>query len=75
MGRGESNSVFSFLFVPYSSFKTMSRRSSIGGSRDVTLEERKRALAAKNQLSKGESEPERIIEGFQILDVLLFYRC
>ena len=53
----------------------MSRRSSIGGSRDVTLEERKRALDEKNQLSKGESEPERIIEGFQILDVLLFHRC
>ena len=26
-------------------------------------------LAAKNQLSKGENESERIIEGFQILDV------
>ena len=47
----------------------MSRRSSFGGNRDMTLEERKRILAAKNQLSKGENESERIIEGFQILDV------
>lgn len=47
----------------------MSRRSSFGGNRDITMEERKRVLAAKNQLSKGENESERIIEGFQILDV------
>lgn len=69
MDRDGLNRDFSILFVGHKSSRRMSRRSSFGGNRDITMEERKRVLAAKNQLSKGENESERIIEGFQILDV------
>lgn len=37
----------------------------------MTSEERKRALAARNQLSKGDEDGGQIIEGYQLLDVRL----
>ena len=44
-------------------------RLSIVGCKDMSVEERKRALGAKNQLSKPDEEWSAIIEGFQFVDV------
>ena len=41
----------------------------LGDNKDLTVEERRRALAAKNQLSKGDDEYTVIIGGYEILDV------
>lgn len=62
---------FSFptILPPMSS--SVSTRASFVGSREMTSEERKRALAARNQLSKGDEDGSQIIEGYQLLDVRL----
>ena len=41
----------------------------LGDNKDLTTEERRRALAAKTQLSKGDNEYNAISEGYQILNV------
>ena len=50
---------------------SVSTRASFVGSREMTSEERKRALAARNQLSKGNEDGNQVIEGYQLLDVRL----
>lgn len=50
---------------------SVSTRASFVGSREMTSEERNRALAARNQLSKGNEDGSQIIEGYQLLDVRL----
>lgn len=46
-----------------------STRSSLAEHKELTNEERKRAVAAKNQLSKGDNDQDLIAEGYQLLDV------
>ena len=46
-----------------------STRNSLAENKELTNEERKRAIAARNQLSKGDNDQNLIIEGYQLLDV------
>ena len=41
----------------------------LGDNKDLTVEERRKALVAKKQLSKGDDESTVIIGGYEILDV------
>ena len=45
----------------------------LGENKDLTTEERRKALAAKNQLAKGDDESTVIIGGYEILDVDIVY--
>ena len=60
---------FPTILAPMSS--SVSSRASFVGSREMTSEERKRALAARNQLLKGDEDWSQIVEGYQLLDVRL----
>lgn len=60
---------FSFPTILAPMSGSMSTRASFVGSREMTSEERKRALAARNQLSKGDEDGNQVIEGYQLLDV------
>ena len=60
---------FPTILAPMSS--SVVTRASFVGSREMTSEERKRALAARNQLLKGDEDWSQIIEGYQLLDVRL----
>ena len=68
------------LFLPdyhdQSFLETMSNpsstRNSLAENKELTNEERKRAIAARNQLSKGDNDQNLIIEGYQLLDVGLW---
>ena len=55
----------------------MSTRLSFNLYDELTQEEQKILLAAKNHLSKSEDEWNDIIEGYQLLDVfsLLLFKC
>ena len=48
---------------------SMSARSSLSGAKELTLEQKKYVLAAKNKLGKGDDNWSEIAEGYQILDV------
>lgn len=53
----------------------MSSRLSLCENKELTTEQRKYVIAAKNKLGKSDDDWSEIAEGYQILDVAVFKDC